>query len=806
MNNEKEVTNLLQKDSSKLFTWLSKNPEIVSAAIENDKSLTADEKQALLRELHSPALVEKELSVLPVTNHNKTPINDSPPQRRNPSRGQGDLKKTTLNLNLTDIHQKPYIPRKPEHLEETASGGSSTGGSSDRSNSSQSDRYGPQTERYSPQNSPKLDKNNSQSSPKRAHKASLSSSISGLSRSFFSSFDSSRIFQVPNNNSGLLPEFKINKPVYKLPVNAKTQKQYIEDATKEFKAATIKIPLKDGNILIMTKGDKQVYLVNCRETIGKGAYATIHPAFNLNTGGLISAKIFSQSNKSAGFKERDILVLLDQYYREHFQTSRYHGFYNSDEGCVLLKNYEHGINLEDFLYDTNPHGEEYNLCFETKILEYGSNTLYIECIDHYLKYTVIAPNGKLVTGTIKQEEFPYCTFNKDLKVKNLTKFTDKILEITSKREHTLPKYCLHKKNHSPMLLMKIILLIMKQIDILHDCGLIHRDLNPRNIIIDVIGNEPVVNLIDFDSAILLETVSGYKLVMNRKPDTVFEKNTLYVEIMKNRLKYTVLNLDGMAVTDYIIDEDLGCSFNDSTDIKALRRVLYKIIEITANRKHTHAGNSKCGSPGETTGYTPPVNNYKASPYDITYDIWQLAIIIGAIITDKHTPDLIRETHFKIYPEQISFPILASMMDDVFGKRKEPLSLNPDKDFADNLQKLVYHNIIFPVLSELAYSMVNTKLKRSTLLAEISNLEELKNEWTDYISEMRELFSGATNAHTKLLNMINTIYQNKYSPVIRETLIEPQIYTSMLCDLYGLFKSRLTFSSEDDSPDLKPGLK
>ena len=498
--------------------------------------------------------------------------------------------------------------------------------------------------------------------------------------------------------------------------------------------------------------------------------------------------------------------MLDEYYREHFKTRRYFGFDVSDDGFVLLKNYEHGINLQDFLYNINPAGDEYNLCFETNVLEYGTNTLYMECIDGSLKYTVIAPDKMLVTDTIKQEEFHYCTFNKDLKIKNLSKFTDKILEITSQRKHTLPKYYLDKRNHSPMLLLEIIVLIMKQSDILHDCGIIHRDLNPKNIIIDIVGNKPVVNLIDFDSAILLEKVSGYKLVMNYKPDTVFKKSTLYAEIINNRLKYTVLNLEGMAVTDYISGEDLDCALNDKTDLKDLRRVLYKIIEITAKRKHTHAGNPRCGSPGETTGYTPPVTNYKASPYDITYDIWQLAIIIGAILTDKHMPDLIRETHFKIFPARISFPILSSIMDDVFGKRKASLSLNPDKDFTDNLQNLVYHNIIFPVLSELAHSMVNTKLKRSTLLAEINNLEELKIEWTDYILEMRALFSGATHAHTKLLKMINTIYQNKYSPVIRETLIEPQIYTSMLCDLYGLFKSRLTFSTEDDSPDSRPGLK
>lgn len=799
MNNEKEVSNLLQKDSSKLFTWLSKNPEIVSAAIEQDKALTADEKQALLRELYSHTLVEKEtLSLLPVTNHNKMPINDSPPPRKNHSRGQGDLKKATLNLNLTDIHQKTYIPRKAEHLEETASGGSSAGGSSDRSNSSQSDRYGPQTERYSPQNSPKPDKNNSQSSPKRLHRASLSS----MSRSFFSSSDSSRTIQVHNNNSGLLPEFKLSKPVYKIPVNNKTVKQYI-DAHKDHKGPTIKIPLKDGNILIVTEGDKQVYLVNCKQTIGKGAYATIHPAFNLHTGELISAKIFSLSNKSACFNERDILVLVDEYYREHFKTRRYFGFNVSDDGFVLLKNYEQGINLQDFLYNINPDGDEYNLTFETNVLEYGTNTLYMECIDGNLKYTVIAPDKKLVTDTIKQEEFPYCTFNKDLKIKNLSKFTDKILEITAHRKHTFPKYYLDKKNHSPMLLLEIILLIMIQIDILHDCGIIHRDLNPKNIIIDIVDSKPVISLIDFDSAIPLEKVSGYKLVMNHKP---VNKSTLYVEIINNRLKYTVLNLEGLPVTDYISDKDLDCVLNDKTELKDLRRVLYKIIEITAKRGHTHAGNPRCGTPGETTGYTPPVINYKASPYDITYDIWQLAIIIGAILTDKHMPDLIRETHFKIFPSPISFPILSSIMDDVFGKRKEPSSLNPDKDFADNLQNLVYHNIIFPVLSELAHSMVTTKLKRSTLLAEINNLEELKIEWTDYISEMRALFSGATIAHTKLLKMINTIYQNKYSPVIRETLIEPQIYTSMLCDLYGLFKSRLTFSAEYDSADLKQGLK
>ena len=233
MNNENEITNLLQTDSSKLFTWLSKNPEIVSAAIEKDTSLTAEGKQALLRELHLPALVEKEnSSVLPVTNHNKKATNDSPP-RKNSSRGQGELKKSTqnLNLNLTNVHLKPYIPRKPGKLEETE-----FGGSSERSNSSLSERSNSSlSDRSSPQNSPTPDRNNSQNSPKRLHKASLSSSISGLGRSIFSSSDSSRTIQVHNNNSGLLPEFKLNKPVYKIPVNATTQKQYIDNATKESK-------------------------------------------------------------------------------------------------------------------------------------------------------------------------------------------------------------------------------------------------------------------------------------------------------------------------------------------------------------------------------------------------------------------------------------------------------------------------------------------------------------------------------------------------------------------------------------------
>lgn len=792
--NEREVANLLQNDSTKLFTWLAENSDKVKNLLDQDKSLKSEDKQDMLRALNSSVLNENGSCYLLTspqqiqinkTASEKVILNEPAPVKQRNSSGK------RLSIRVPRIMSIENGQAFTLHGQALTFQRHGSGSLESPDSDAGSDRSG---DKKSPRNSPRI---SPKARPDSPHKRPPT---------FFSA-------SAPKENTasqqGL--DFKINKPVYTIPIETPLIKQYIEFAKKqykEFKGATIKIQSPDDKFELIvttenkqTKGSTQIFLIDRNKTIGKGAYATIFPAFNLNTRELVCAKIFRKNETYIADKEKIILIMLHEHYKkEHYQISRYHGFYESREGCILLKNYEQGITLQDFLYETNPHGEEYNLCLQAQVTQPAANTLYIECTDDYLQYKVITPTGEIAEGRIAQKEFPYCILQKDLPIQKLTPFTDKILQITSERGHTHPKYYLNKKTYSPELIQELILQTMKQIDILHDCGIIHRDINPKNIIVDFKGNKPIVNLIDFDSAISLETVCGYNLQM-KLPNSTIEKKSLYVEIKNHQLMYTVLNPSGMQVTDYIKESDLGCLLNDSTDIQKLKRFLPKIIEITSKREHSHGGNPQCGSPGETPGYTPPVINYVASPYDITYDIWQLAIVIASIITEKHLANLIRETHFEIYPEQITFSIICSLLNDVFEKGKEELFLDSNKDIAENITKLVYHNIIFPILSELAYSMANTRLEDSSLLDEIKKLWNLEKECNHFVEQLKQLFLNTVDAHSTLKSIINNNYHDKYSSEICDALVEPLIYTNMQRDISALFKSKLTVSPRHESANI-----
>ncbi|HHF7396322.1 TPA: SdhA [Legionella anisa] len=68
-------------------------------------------------------------------------------------------------------------------------------------------------------------------------------------------------------------------------------------------------------------------------------------------------------------------------------------------------------------------------------LEKGS--FYVRMVKAGLEYTVLDPNGKLVTAVIKKEELKI-NLNTGFTPKDLEPFMPEILEITSKRTHTLP--------------------------------------------------------------------------------------------------------------------------------------------------------------------------------------------------------------------------------------------------------------------------------------------------------------------------------------------------------------------------------
>lgn len=840
MKHKKEQTLLIEsekddeKASEKLFVWLGKNASKFNELINQDASLTEVEKLELIQAFNSSVLLENKKE--PLVNHqgikpssaenfipkkspsretkSNKPVTESRPRSISSSQASG---KKRVQLPILDLEFKDFKVGKRERASSVVTDkqynprkmftSSNEGIDSEDSPKSVCKSPG----RRSPGRSPKKitmstgslsDSSKNKESPKRNE---ISASCENLIRNdtprkksggsiigFFSTSD-------PGKKSSITDLDKKTQP-FIIPIDGSTAKTYREHAKSKFSNQTIIVTSPDNKYEIMVSAtDKEAYLLDTSRTIGSGGYAKIHPAFNLKTGELITAKVFYGDKGDYALEENNTLILIDNYFMKNYQKRKYFGYYHSkdERKYILLKNFEPGITLQDFLYEINPSGKEYNLCLKSEEVLIEENTLYLKPGNGFIQYTVITPKKTTLTDVIYQYQFPYCQLSKDLTMDQLRPFTDKFLVVTSQRKHTYPKYYLNKKRLCPFLILEIIQGIMEQVSILHDCGVVHTDLNPNNITIDIdIDNKPIIGIIDFDSAFSIEMVHGYQLEM-RKEDSSIQKNILYLEVKQNRLHYSVIDLKGIPQTDYIDEKNLGCSLNSDMTIDKLKKYLPRILAVTSIRGHTHSGNRKPVWPGEHPGYLPPIINSKLWPYDISYDICQLSVVLAGIITDEHLPDLIRVMHFISYPTKPTVPMVLDKLDDVRGKRKHRRRLESEFPIEEHIKNIIYQDIIFPMLSELVLLMSLKQFKDLSLSEELAKLKFLEKQCLSYFKQISELFLDSVQAQSTLMTIIDMTYQDKYNLEVRESFVEPQIFTKMLFELFELFKSNLTISSEND---------
>ena len=821
-----------EKSSEKLFAWLGKNTFKLNELINQDDSLTDVDKILLIKEFNSSVLINNNNgSLVNLRECSKISSAGNVTTKKNPSQEIKLNKSSTDNrprsISHNPVYGKKRVQLPPLDLEFNLTGGKRERASSviidkkysprkiftssnDSTDSEDSSKGMGKSPGRSPGRSPKkvimTNYTSSDGSKKKENsgKNEMSGSCENLVRNdahrkksggsiigFFSTSDPGK-----KNN---INYFDKKTNTFTIPIDVSTAKIYREHAKSKFSDKTIIVTSPDNKYEIMVSAiDKEAYLLDKNRSVGSGGYAKIHPAFNLKTGELVSAKIFYENKGDYALEENNTLILIDNYFMKNYQKRRYFGYYHSKEErkYILLKNFEPGITLQDFLYEINPAGKEYNLCLSSQESLLGENTLYLEPGDGFIQYTVITPKKNTVTDIIYQHQFNYCRLSKELTLEQLRPLTDKLLDVTSKRDHTYPKYYLKKKKLSPFLTLEIIHQIMEQVNHLHDCGVVHTDLNLKNIIIEMgVDEKPIIGLIDFDSAFSIEMVHGYQLEI-RNEDSKIQKDTLYLEVKKNQLHYTVIDLKGIPRTHYIDENNLGCSLNDDITIDKLKKYLPNILAFTSKKGHTHAGNRKPVWPGEHPGFLPPMINNKLWPYDISYDICQLSIVTAGIITDEHLPDVIRVQHFVSYPTIPTVPMVLDGLDDVSGKRNHKRCSGSELLIEENIKNIIYQDIIFPMLSELVHLM-SMKAKGISLSDELNKLKLLEKQCTHYFKQINGLFLDTVQAQSTLMTIIDLAYKDKYNTEVRESLVEPQIFTKMLFELFELFKSNLTISTEDE---------
>jgi len=76
-------------------------------------------------------------------------------------------------------------------------------------------------------------------------------------------------------------------------------------------------------------------------------------------------------------------------------------------------------------------------------------------------------------------------------------------------------------------------------------------------------------------------------LMPKENQLPFEKGKLYVELKNNELHYRVLGLSGQLINDHIALADLHCNLIKLDAVEQLRPYFHRIINITADRDHTH---------------------------------------------------------------------------------------------------------------------------------------------------------------------------------------------------------------------------
>jgi hypothetical protein len=127
-------------------------------------------------------------------------------------------------------------------------------------------------------------------------------------------------------------------------------------------------------------------------------------------------------------------------------------FLNDPENST--QNPEFFREYEEFQSDLNKelkkYNEIYDLCLMSDRLELKKDKLYIEKKGDSLKYTVIDPTGKKVSGEITKDEFKQIPRG-PLSIDKLKPLLPKILAITSKRGHTLSNADIIKKNFLTLL-------------------------------------------------------------------------------------------------------------------------------------------------------------------------------------------------------------------------------------------------------------------------------------------------------------------------------------------------------------------
>lgn len=98
-----------------------------------------------------------------------------------------------------------------------------------------------------------------------------------------------------------------------------------------------------------------------------------------------------------------------------------------------------GDTIKDAVLDelTAPSPFKYNLALMTSKVRPQKGFFYVRMLDKGLEYTVIDPNGKLVTDIIKREELK-TNLGPDCTLKDLEPLMPEILGITAKKKHTLP--------------------------------------------------------------------------------------------------------------------------------------------------------------------------------------------------------------------------------------------------------------------------------------------------------------------------------------------------------------------------------
>lgn len=79
---------------------------------------------------------------------------------------------------------------------------------------------------------------------------------------------------------------------------------------------------------------------------------------------------------------------------------------------------------------------------------------------------------------------------------------------------------------------------------------------------------------------------SYELVLKSLEEEVLEKNKFYVQIINNKLHYSVITPNGQTITDSITPAQLNLDFDQNTSEEEIKNALPAILKITSQRNHT----------------------------------------------------------------------------------------------------------------------------------------------------------------------------------------------------------------------------